>query len=55
MADKIVKCKVCGEEIAKSARACPKCGAKRKNIPLGIALIIFGLILAIGSFLSFFS
>lgn len=28
---KMKKCKVCGEEIAKSAKVCPKCGAKNKK------------------------
>lgn len=28
---KLVKCKTCGEEIAKSAKVCPKCGAKQKK------------------------
>ena len=28
---KLVKCKVCGSEIANSAKACPSCGAKNKK------------------------
>lgn len=28
---KLVKCKTCGEEIAKTAKLCPKCGAKQKK------------------------
>jgi len=28
---KLVKCKVCGSEIASSAKACPSCGAKNKK------------------------
>lgn len=28
---KLVKCKTCGEEIAASAKICPKCGAKVKK------------------------
>ncbi len=27
---KMKKCKVCGENIAKSAKTCPHCGAKNK-------------------------
>lgn len=43
---KMVKCKTCGEEIAKSAKVCPKCGAKRKRHTfLGIILAILGLLL----------
>lgn len=43
---KMVKCKTCGEEIAKSAKVCPKCGAKqKKHTILGIILIIFGVLL----------
>lgn len=50
MADKIVKCKVCGEEIAKSARACPKCGAKQKKHPiLAAILVIFGIIILLSA------
>lgn len=28
---KMTKCKACGEEIAKSAKACPKCGARNRR------------------------
>lgn len=28
---KLIKCKSCGAEIAKSAKACPQCGAKNKK------------------------
>ncbi len=31
MAEKMIKCKACGEEIAASAKTCPKCGAKNKK------------------------
>ena len=27
MSKKLIKCKVCGEDIAKTAKTCPKCGA----------------------------
>ena len=40
MANKLKKCKTCGEEIAKNAKTCPKCGAKNKNAnPLLIGII----------------
>lgn len=43
---KIVRCKTCGAEIAKSAKVCPKCGAKqKKHIVLGVILVIFGILL----------
>lgn len=29
--EKLVKCKACGNEIAKSAKTCPSCGAKNKK------------------------
>ena len=31
MADKMIKCKHCGQEIAKSAKNCPNCGGKNKK------------------------
>lgn len=31
MKKKLTTCKACGEEIAKSAKSCPKCGAKNKK------------------------
>lgn len=41
---KLVKCKSCGAEIAKSAKACPSCGAKRKkHTVLGVILLILGI------------
>lgn len=46
---KLVRCRTCGKEIAKNAKICPHCGAKRKKpIILYAILIIFGLAL-IGS------
>ena len=49
---KMVKCKTCGEEIAKSAKVCPKCGAKNKkpNILLGVlaVVLVIGVIGALG-------
>ena len=31
MSQKMTTCKACGHEIAKSAKACPACGAKNKK------------------------
>lgn len=43
--DNLVKCKVCGQEIAKSAEVCPHCGAKQKkpHWVLSTILIVLGL------------
>ena len=50
--NKMKICKTCGEEIAKSAKVCPKCGAKQKK-PLGLiilaVIVVFGLLGALGS------
>lgn len=49
MSQKLVKCKACGEEIAKSAKTCPHCGAKnKKHTALGIVLIVIGVLVVIG-------
>lgn len=47
MSKKMIKCKTCGADIAKSATTCPHCGAKlKKRHPiLGIIIMIFGLAL----------
>lgn len=50
MAKKLIKCKFCGAEIAKSATTCPQCGAKIKHTLLGILLTIIGILLLIGAF-----
>lgn len=42
---KMVKCKTCGKEIAKSAKVCPNCGAKQHQ-GVNIACGIIGLIMA---------
>lgn len=49
---KIVKCKTCGQDIAKSAKTCPHCGAKAKktNPILGAALVIIGLVIVVSAF-----
>ena len=53
MSNQLIKCKVCGEEIAKGAKTCPKCGNKNKK-PFYkkwwfIALVIVIVIAAIAS------
>ena len=46
MAGKMINCKTCGNEIAKSAKVCPHCGAKQKKHTIwGVFLVIFGIIL----------
>ncbi|MCI8915432.1 MAG: DUF4352 domain-containing protein [Oscillospiraceae bacterium] len=47
---KLSKCKTCGAEIAKSAKTCPRCGAKqKKHTVLGIFLLIIGLFLILAA------
>lgn len=42
--EKLVNCKVCGAEIAKSAKTCPKCGAKqKKHTLLVVVCVLIGL------------
>ena len=53
MANKLINCKVCGAEMAASAKTCPKCGAKNKK-PLYkkwwfYVLVVLVLLFAIGS------
>lgn len=38
----LVKCKECGNEIAKSAKVCPKCGAKNKQTSV-VTKVVMGL------------
>lgn len=47
MMDKLVTCKTCGSEIAKSAKVCPNCGAKNRppHLVLKAALVIVGAII----------
>lgn len=45
---KLIYCKSCGKEIAKSAKACPHCGAKTKPGCLRIALAVFLIFAGIG-------
>ena len=49
---KMKNCKSCGAEIAKSAKVCPKCGAKQKKPTALIVLLVvvaIGLIASIGN------
>lgn len=48
---KIVKCKACGAQIAKTARVCPHCGAKSKKKAPWVAYIVcfFLLVCLLGS------
>ena len=52
MANKMINCKTCGEEMAASAKACPKCGAKNKKPiykkPMFYVLIILVIAIAAG-------
>ena len=47
MSKKIVQCKTCGSEVAKSAKICPHCGAKRKKGGIVLPVIVVLLILVI--------
>ena len=46
--EKMKPCKACGEQIAKSAKTCPKCGAKQggKVLPIVIAVIVVLIVIA---------
>lgn len=50
---KMIKCKTCGADIAKSAKVCPHCGAKNKKFPLVpiliVAVILFFAVAILGS------
>lgn len=46
---KMMKCKTCGADIAKSAKVCPKCGAKNKNNTLLVISIVLIVIAIIGA------
>lgn len=37
---KMVKCKTCGEQIAKTANVCPKCGAKQHQVAKSLCVVI---------------
>jgi len=49
MAEKMIFCKACGKEIAKSAKTCPQCGKKNKRPFWVTLLIIVGIIIAIST------
>lgn len=46
MKNKLIKCKICGADIARNAKTCPFCGAKNRNMrPIaGISGILLGLL-----------
>lgn len=52
---KLVKCKSCGAEIAKSAKVCPQCGAKRKSSALKVVLVVLGVLIVMGAIGSMWS
>ena len=48
MNQKMTECKACGQEIAKSAKTCPHCGAKnKKKPPILIGIIAFFVLVGI--------
>ena len=49
MANKLKKCKTCGEEIAKNAKTCPNCGAKNKKSNLLLIGIIALVVIIIAA------
>jgi hypothetical protein len=50
MSKKMVSCKTCGAEIAKSAKTCPACGAKNKKSRLGIVAVVLVAVVVVGAF-----
>ena len=42
---KMVKCKTCGAEIAKTAKTCPHCGAKQHTVALSICAVLVVLMI----------
>jgi hypothetical protein len=49
MAEKLILCKACGKEIAKSAKSCPNCGKKNKK-PVGLvllAIVVFFIVIGV--------
>lgn len=47
MSKKMCKCKACQQEIAKSAKVCPHCGAKNKKVNLLLIGVILVALIAI--------
>lgn len=46
--NQLTVCKACGQQIAKSAKTCPNCGAKNKKLhPLLIVLVVFCVLVVI--------
>ena len=46
---KMKPCKICGQQIAKSAKVCPYCGAKQKKSKLLIILIVLLVLFVLGA------
>lgn len=47
---KLVKCKTCGNDIAKTADTCPHCGAKNKRgCGCGVVIVVLLILLSIGA------
>ena len=48
MFDKMVTCKTCGKQIAKTAKRCPHCGARQHQVALTfVYLIVIAMIIAV--------
>lgn len=48
--EKMVKCKACGKEIAKSANVCPNCGARQFNVAQFVVVFAVSLVVFFGIF-----
>lgn len=49
---KMTACKTCGTQIAKSAKACPSCGAKNKKTPIALIIVLVIILVLGGLFIS---
>lgn len=54
MSEKMINCKACGQQIAKSAKKCPHCGAKNKNgmpvlVGIVVAIVLIAVIASVGN------
>ena len=48
MKSNLIACKACGQEIAKSAKSCPHCGAKnKKKHPIFIGLVVIFILIGL--------
>lgn len=47
MSNKMIECKSCGQQIAKSAKSCPHCGAKKRGHPILIGVLVFFILAGI--------